>query len=464
LTDSSTAQSRRKGHLVGGLFLFWALAAGACGGAPSPEAGPTPRPVPDVARPLHVFRQLGLIAGPDPFPAVGRLAQLAGAADSTLVLFALSMPTSALRFQREADGFAADYLVTLRFERDGRLAARIDRRETVRVGDFTETGRTDESVLFQTGVHLAPGTYVVTVRVRDGVSARGLEVRDTLEILSLGPGPGQRRVAAPLPVLRATPGPGPRPADLVMNARGVAAYGGRALVYVEAYADSVTVLEVRGEGVEPVWRTTVPLPAGAAVVDLPVDSLPLGRFSLRAVAGGEASGPSPFLVTVSDDWIVSNFEEVLELLRYIAPAAEVDSLAAAEAGRRRQLWDGFWAARDPVPATPANEFRDEFFQRIRVAILEYSEPGRPGWRTDRGEVYILLGPPTEYREMRVGGERGLAGEINGHEWVYDRVPGGRSLRLIFLDRNGLGSYRLTAQSASAFRDVAHRIRESAGSG
>ena len=61
----------------------------------------------------------------------------------------------------------------------------------------------------------------------------------------------------------------------------------------------------------------------------------------------------------------------------------------------------FWAIRNPDPNSPANEFRDEYYRRLAYANDQFGSPGRhDGWRTDRGMVYITLGPPQQLTPYR----------------------------------------------------------------
>lgn len=441
--------------------MFWGLALVACG----PAVGPEPGPEPSVrfARPLEVYRDLELITGTADFPAVASVSTLAGPADSTLLLFGLSLPASVLRFQRDASGFSARYIVSLRVARDSQLVSLVDRQETVRVPAFAETGRTDESVLFQTALTLAPGVYSFTVRVRDALSARGFRAADTIAVPTYGP--DARTLAPPVSVYRATPRPG-RAVDpgLILNPRHTASHGGRStLVYLEAYGGDPVRLELRDGRGEPVWSRDVVLDAGdglaAGVIALPVDSLPMGRFWLQATAGDVMTRAVPLLVTLSDEWLAANFSDVLGLLRYIATEEELSGLLEASPEERRRLWDAFWRVRDPMPATPINEFHDTFLERIRVATVQFAEPDRPGWRTDRGEVYIVLGPPGRLTELRYDVMHD-AGRAQAQEWVYDPVPGGGRLSLVFMDRTGSGVYKLTQSSETAFRAVAQRAKDS----
>lgn len=60
--------------------------------------------------------------------------------------------------------------------------------------------------------------------------------------------------------------------------------------------------------------------------------------------------------------------------------------------------DAFWARRDPSPGTPANEFRDGFNERVKIADSNFATARVPGSATDRGKVFVLLGAPTKLRK------------------------------------------------------------------
>lgn len=453
----------RRGHHRGGLSrlcLLAALVAVGCGGSSGPE-----QPMPDrgILRPLQVYRQLGMLAGSEDFPAVASFGTLAGPADSTYVVFGLSMPNSALRFQREAGAFSARYHVSLSFEQDSQVIRKVDDRRTVRVATFDETSRTDESVVYQTVVALPPGAYTVDVEVRDALGRRGLRGRDTLTVPSYRAG---RRLTTPFFVYEAAArgGVGAAP-EFILNPRHTIPFGGEApRLYVEAYGHPTgapLTVRILDDAEREIWVQDVPLAdAGEdlryALVDIPTGSIPLGRFWLEATAGTDTVAERvPLVVTISDQWMVANFDEVFEFLRYIATPSELDSLRNATGDERSALWDRFWARRDPLPATPVNEFREEFFARIRAASLYFEEPGRAGWKTDRGEVYIVLGPPDYVRELRYGNQ--ASARPRAYEWLYERGPTGR-LVLTFVDRNGFERYELTPSSAAAFRSAASRIR------
>src|SRR2546430_6503897 len=68
---------------------------------------------------------------------------------------------------------------------------------------------------------------------------------------------------------------------------------------------------------------------------------------------------------------------------------------------REQFIDQFWLRRDPTPDTVDNEFKEEHYRRIAYANERFAS-GIPGWKTDRGQIYIKYGPPDEI-EFHAGG-------------------------------------------------------------
>jgi hypothetical protein len=336
------------------VVLLCLLVASGCGRQRADGAAPTGNRNEAISRPLEIYRDLGFEAGPPQFPAVASYATMAGPADSTYVLLSLSLPNSALRFQRAATGFVADYGISLAFLQDTAVVRRLDDRQRVTVGTFAETGRTDESVLYQNLIAVAPGHYVVQLQASDANSTRGFKTTDTVDIPAYGP--NAQRVAAPVFVYSAE-GRTDRDArpEFIVNPRHTVGYGGASpKVYVESYdtdtAQSVRVNVVNEDGTS-IWSADAALPGGAGplrygVLDLPGDQLPLGKMWVEVSAGGMTTARSPLVLTISDQWMVENFNEVLQFLRYIAFPEELDSLQAGGPADRRAAWESFWKRRD----------------------------------------------------------------------------------------------------------------------
>ena len=130
------------------------------------------------------------------------------------------------------------------------------------------------------------------------------------------------------------------------------------------------------------------------VIRITPDSAPLGELKL-IVGAGAARREASAIVSLSTQWVVTNYEEMFSLLRYFDDKGLLDTLRKAAPGDRTALWRRFYRGSDPNPATPENEALELYFTRLAVANTRFRDEGVPGWRTDRGEVYIRLGEPDE---------------------------------------------------------------------
>jgi GWxTD domain-containing protein len=138
------------------------------------------------------------------------------------------------------------------------------------------------------------------------------------------------------------------------------------------------------------------------------------------------------MLTESNTALASFFRESFDVLRYIADEGEMQRLRMASPQERKRLWDEFWAERDPLPETEINEFKEQFFNRVRVANEMFSGV-RPGWQTDQGRIYIINGDPDEVTRDNYSAW--------GHPmviWYYNRLQ----LQFVFVDRRGFGEYEL----------------------
>jgi GWxTD domain-containing protein len=138
-----------------------------------------------------------------------------------------------------------------------------------------------------------------------------------------------------------------------------------------------------------------------------------------------------------------------EDVTYIITDAERNAfLQLATDDERAQFVNQFWLRRDPTPATPDNEFKDEHYRRIGYANGRFtSQSGVQGWKTDRGRIYITFGPPDEI-DSHPAGENG--GQTPAHEtWQYRFIDGvGNNVLMEFVDTKGLGEFPMTRDPAA----------------
>lgn len=103
----------------------------------------------------------------------------------------------------------------------------------------------------------------------------------------------------------------------------------------------------------------------------------------------------------------------------------------------------FWKRRDPTPETAENEFRTEYQNRFITATSRFS-CGKAGWKTDRGRIYITLGPPSAINSAPTGAG---AASVPSEVWTYNGLPHVKlkaSFDVIFADFSGAGDYELVS--------------------
>jgi GWxTD domain-containing protein len=118
---------------------------------------------------------------------------------------------------------------------------------------------------------------------------------------------------------------------------------------------------------------------------------------------------------------------------------------------RQQFIEQFWLRRDPTPDTEENEFKEEHYRRIAYTNERYAS-GIPGWKTDRGRIYIMYGPPDEIDDHSSGGSYERPIEEGGGEtstypfqtWRYRYIEGiGTNIMIEFVDPTMSGEFHMT---------------------
>lgn len=108
-----------------------------------------------------------------------------------------------------------------------------------------------------------------------------------------------------------------------------------------------------------------------------------------------------------------------------------------DAASRKEFIADFWLKRDPDPDTPDNEYRKEFEARVEYVNKRFNKEGGPGYNTDRGRVWILIGPPDKAEEFPPDAGGSVRGFIIWWSYYQDRMA------VEFTDETGTGKYRIT---------------------
>jgi len=140
-----------------------------------------------------------------------------------------------------------------------------------------------------------------------------------------------------------------------------------------------------------------------------------------------------------------------DVVYIISPEERSAFLHLATNEEREQFIEQFWQRRNPDPDSADNTFKEEHYRRIAY-VNEHFSSGIPGWKADRGRIYIMWGPPDEIQSHPAGGSYDRPSSEGGGEtstypfedWRYRYLEGiGENVELEFVDPTMSGEYKLT---------------------
>ena len=447
-----------RSHLAAGVLMaFWTLTAAGCASRQAPRSDLQNVPQGSTLDVQRLYQGMGLIAGSGSVPFVGSISFLrAPNSDSTLVLVALSLPSRALAFTREGDRYVAAYNARVEVRQDGTPVRSIEARETVRVPTYRETSRTDESIIWQQFLTLAPGNYLLQVGIRDDAGIR----TSTEEVNINVPRFNGRVLSTPIPVYEAIPRTTldslPR---ILARPRSSVFFGQDSImpVYIEASgpdAPSSVNVVLTGDDNVTLWHTEASLEGDGSVhnttVAIPVSRMGIGVTTLRMSAPGSKDTTfTRILVSLGDDLPIATFDEMITYLRWFASGERLMALRAASPEQRGEAWANFLNATDPYPGTPENEALRDYFARLRAANQRFRDDGPVGWQSDRGTAYVALGDPDEIYDSNATDP---SARVRQQVWVYRE----HRLDLVFIDQSGFGRWKLTAAGMADLQNAIRR--------
>jgi GWxTD domain-containing protein len=166
-----------------------------------------------------------------------------------------------------------------------------------------------------------------------------------------------------------------------------------------------------------------------------VRAAPFGMAGFETEAALAAAAPVPR--DVFDGMSEPQLDTLYGPLVYLMNESEQGMYPTLSSEGKRNYLRQFWSRRDPTAGTQRNEAQEDYYRRIADANQRFREGGTaqiPGWRTDRGRIFLKYGAPDEVLS------RPQAGSANPYEvWKYTR---GRALKYVFLDQTRFGNYAL----------------------
>jgi GWxTD domain-containing protein len=427
------------------LLLF--IAALICAGRPVPAVGQEDfnRPQHEAAFELSISQEFGENAKP-------------------AITVTTSIPYRRLIFFMRGQRYEARYRVYFELKDSHGKRVRGDVwEESIATGSFRETTSAVLAAISRRTFPASPGEYraAVTIEVID--TSRRFSEEQTVRVV----GEGMGRLELSSPVFYTQIGdslsPGPRSGEIAVStcstradgtarinpgavygsldgwARIVCSVVTPAAVGGTPFAVTARVRDARGLIVLYARKTFDRIEGGHASIclDINVDGFVLGGYEIEAVAEtpdgaqkSEAAGR--FTVLFNRSLLGARIADLVEILSIFADEKEARLIADAPPAGRVQAWASFWRKRDPTPSTGTNEAFDEFFQRLKYVLENFSKH-QPGWRTDMGKIHIKNGAPDKVEDRqdeRTGAYYRL--------WYYYS----KGIAYVFEDAIGTGEYRL----------------------
>lgn len=146
----------------------------------------------------------------------------------------------------------------------------------------------------------------------------------------------------------------------------------------------------------------------------------------RSRKTADSPAAQPDLKPVYQKWLD---EDVVYI---VTPQERKAFLLLSNDDQRERFIEQFWSRRNPTPAAGDNSYRAEHYRRIAYANQNFGTGKAPGWKTDRGRIYITLGQPDEIRKTPTG-------EV----WFYRLLPNvGHNVEVEFVNDPDAGDLRL----------------------
>ena len=182
----------------------------------------------------------------------------------------------------------------------------------------------------------------------------------------------------------------------------------------------------------------------AALVAASFLAAALGGFTgpFRAGKGADERRPAAPAARRTVDYDAPNERWREGPVRYLLGKDEDDAFRALKTDEARsEFIRTFWASRDPIASTPENEYRALFYARVAEASRIFTDSTKPGWKTDRGKIYILLGPPDDFEQKQFRDEF----VPDAITWTYRNrgAAGIDSMPIVRFVKDQTGEYRLS---------------------
>ncbi|MFZ1731598.1 MAG: GWxTD domain-containing protein [Bacteroidota bacterium] len=362
------------------------------------------------------------------------------------------VPYDIVTFIKNEEFYVGGYDVTvLVMQTEGsKLVKEESWERRIEILTFERTNNPNYYDLTQRALQLDPGSYLIEVLFEDKESQKEFRLSKSVEVRKFD---ANLLGISDLMLVRAVESQGEKKQISPQINPNVAALKDGFEVFYEVYnpfllAGITIEYSILRKGMEVSEKeTTQAIKKGLNTFLASISSTNLGvgsyalKVKMRRAGDSTESGvlatiERPFIV----EWLTAgvpisivDLEEAIEQLRYYAKSEELDYIRKAEdEDERRHRFEEFWERHNPAPGAKTNTAMIEYYNRVAFANQKYGHY-IAGWKTDRGMVYILYGPP-DYIDRHPVDVESKPYEI----WEYYDI----NKRYVFMDESGFGDYRL----------------------
>ena len=343
------------------------------------------------------------------------------------VIVNYGLPYSDIIFQKEDSVYVGEFLTSLVLKKDNYQLGGKSKKNKFSVYKYNETVSDDIYYSDFMRIKIPEGKIEVVLRVSDQNSSRVWNKSKKLEISKLKPTDiGSIRWFS-------------NPSREVITDKDTI----KILLNIFSFEEGKTYLKFyfKGDKKETYFNRDTVLPDKknqSVEVSIPADRFEEGLYDFVAEVNNvnkkEIIKESISFRVWRPFFESKRYIERVRQLAYISSIEEEKKLLNAKIKEREKLWTEFWESKDPTPEDGVNEFLIEYFERVDYANKNFSRGSLfEGWKTDRGRVYIVLGPP-DYVVDEPFNPSGDAYQI----WYYYE----RGYDLIFVQRYITGDYEL----------------------
>lgn len=364
-----------------------------------------------------------------------------------------------LQFQKADSEYEAKYVFAVVVDdNDGKQVAAQEQERKVRTAEYGKTNSRFDYRTSQINFALRPGSYRILCSLKD-LNSNAITNRDFN--LKLRDFRSAQPTASDVEFAHAIDSAAPdssvfRKGNMAVIPLPSRYYGDEDSVHLQYYfevypgrsdlksvkVEAVIRSNLRGNLSRDTSTVVLNAPVIPQIRELSLDQLPAGEFNMDLKILGprnrllDERTESFSLQWTQDALLKHDYKTALAQLKYIDSTGEVKKMEKLRTYEERlAAFNAFWTQHDPTPGTRDNEAKREFYRRVSYASRMFGHLRQPGWRTDRGRIYIVYGEPDQIDDVPMA-----PNYLPYQVWHYYHQ--GPYRQFTFVDENEDGDYRL----------------------